>query len=57
MNFEDLLDVSNDTFFNLDALIKEMINAKTVFTWIFDALQKNEKESCISQLQAASKAL
>ena len=57
MNFEDLLDVIDDTSFETDALIKDMITVKAAFQQIFDTIKKGEKESGIKQLLAASRAL
>ncbi len=54
MNFEDLLDVIDDTSFETDALIKDMINVKAAFQQIFDAISKRASMTGIRQFQAAN---
>lgn len=57
MNFEDLLDVIDDTSFETDALIKDMINVKAAYQQIFDAVKNNSDKLGMYQFHAAKTAL
>lgn len=52
-NFEDLIDVIDDTAFEADAFLRDVILVKEVFTEIWEAMGLRREESGLAQMKAA----
>ena len=52
-NFEDLIDVIDDTAFEADAFLRDVILVKELFTEMWEAINLTNKNGGISQMKAA----